>query len=286
MAEQIDDSDLTIPGVNQFRARTETKIAVLEVLRTGRAGRYPVVQLTDEELYALEGDRDPIAGMPYLSTLKGEQREFAREIASRSMASRDLIRISDVDEQGMPTFALPAEVQGVLAARSAASSVIIAERQASEAGVVRVLFIQADQEVVVEEEVLPAGVHVFSVKPFDAAAEDLQEFLDPDAVASVSGKPREVDLVAVTRGEATYGPIENEARWASVLTLVTANDASGQTSPVDGDATVQERRLTVYCAQDRVEVAEPHPDSAVVDIRAFSEDELRELVLELVTGGA
>ena len=254
------------PAVGQALVR-----ALLE--RAGHA-RIEVVSLTDEELALLDGPgADHVAPLPWFDTVPPEQRDTALAVAARNLVVRGLALPAFPHEStGSVSVALPDDVHAVLAARRAASTVLIAQRRTAEASATRVLYVQGDDGVV-EEHVTSGGLHTFTAGSPEAALRELTGFVDPDGAATHDGIPVELELSDVASGAVAAGPLA-ESRYVTVVWVTTLGPAG---EPV-------ERRLSLYALPERLDIAEPLADRAVLAVRAVGPGSLLNALRQTLCG--
>lgn len=225
------------------------------VLQAATEGRQEVVRLTDEELTVLEGsDVDQLAPRPWYSALADSERDLALAVALRGLVARGLAVPSAVQSvSGDVTLAVTGDISAVLAARRAASAVLMAQRRTADASSFRALYLQG-ADVVVEEDVSPGGLHTLAVVRVDEALDRLVELVDPQHAATADGPTVSIELADVAEGKTGAGPVD-DARWVSVVSAVIT--VAGQ---------VVERQLSVYSLPDTVYVAHAREDEPVSDV--------------------
>ena len=233
-------------------------------------GRSEVVRLTDEELAVLDGDGAQVAPSPWLTSVPVEHRETAMAVAARNLVVRGLALPSVLeDPTGRLSIALPEDVHAVLAARRAASVVVIAQRSTADAGAARVLYGQGEPGVV-EEDVTPGGLHTFSASSWATAVEGLARYADPAGWATTAGAGREIPLDAIAAGDVSAAPAGSH--YVTVVTVVA----------IGPDGEPAERRLSAYAGPDGVSVSEPIADRPAVAVRPVGPAELLEAVRGVV----
>ncbi|MCW2567227.1 MAG: hypothetical protein JWN54_1324 [Mycobacterium sp.] len=223
---------------------------IRSLLQRSGPDRTEVVRLTDEEVALLAGpDADELAPLPWLSTVPPEHRETALAVAARNLVVRGMALASPPqDGTGDVSVAVPEDVHAVLAARRAASTVVIAGRRAAGAPSTHILYVQGDDGVV-EEHVTSGGLHMFTTGTLEAAIAALVAFVDPDGAAAHDGTAVEIELADVAMGSVEAGPL-GESRYVTVVSVVSLSPG----------AEPAERRLSVYALPERVEVSEPRSD--------------------------
>jgi hypothetical protein len=190
----------------------ELRADLADALSTG--GSQYLLRLTDEELAVLQ-PRDTersIAPTPHLRNMTGEQREWVLATALRSLVSRELVQIGNMDE--LDTL--------VRSEESGDTEVDVDMRITPEADLVLVLRRSADRALAVEqttaggttyafayvhrpdliliERVTAGGLHLFSLaQSADDAAEFLQLILDPFSIADEDGPVQRLGPEALDR---------------------------------------------------------------------------------------
>lgn len=152
-----------------------------------------LVQFTDEELLLLGADH-PAVDMPYLSPLDPAQREFAAQIAYRSLCSHGAIAVD-----GGTGLELPESYVRMLRLRADASSVLVVSKATVDTGVMRYHHLGAD--TIVLEDVSDAGAHVFRLLPRAELAASVRRFCTVDGAADGAGEPVALTEASFAAGE-------------------------------------------------------------------------------------
>src|SRR5699024_5590862 len=127
-------------------------------------------------------------------------------------------------------------IAGLLMLRTTASAVVHITRRVSEQTTRLVLHLEADGGVL-EEFVSADGFHRFSVPTPAAAVERMARYIDPHEVAGTeSGEPVTAPIAELDAAEGEIGERLADTRALSVLTAVSATEASQTTLFATSDA--------------------------------------------------
>ena len=199
----------------------------------------PLLDLTDEELAAVDGLPTGLVVSPYLEDLDDAARDTAVVTAFRSLVSRGVVAAPTVEQASAAgddgvELEMLAELSQVLTLRRAAPVVVCAQQAL--AGPVhswRYVHVLADEGVALDEQVAATGLHRFSLlSPQDVAAE-LGGWLVPDglAVGTSDGPETAVDAQTAADG-ATDAALLDELGRAEVVTDVVVRRRTDDEPPV------------------------------------------------------
>lgn len=250
----------------------------MELLASAAEDPQLLIVLTDEEITALAGrDSLTLTGSPYLDQ-EGVDETAHASAALRSLIARGLVVTADegMEEEGEVIIGeataravqIDRPIAGLLMLRSTASAVVHVTRQVSEQLTRLVLHVETDGGVL-EEFVSADGFHRFSVPTRSAAVERLARYIDPGAVAGdEGGRSATAPVAALDSGEGELGGELADTRTLSVLTAVSADEAS--------QATIFATSGAVY-AMDT-----PEEGEAEATVNGLSAAELRTMLAEVL----
>lgn len=183
----------------------------------------PLLDLTDEELAALDGPPDGLVVSPYLEELPPAQREQAVLTAFRSLVARGLVEGPTAEQaQSAVRAAAGAELAAVdvrmsealsqtLTLRRVAPTVLCAQRTYAERSSWRYVHV-VDEELALDEVVEPTGLHRFAlVRPGDVP-DVLLDWLAPEGFDGTDGPAQEV-----AAGAEAPGPLLDQLARAQVV---------------------------------------------------------------------
>ena len=160
-----------------------------------------LLDLTDEELLAVDGPDQGVVSLPYLDRIDDEDaREMARSTALRVLFARGLLRFSRaaVDAAGRApapgerTVEVAADLADILAIRRAPEGLLAAQRLAGAPSGPEALmrYVHRSGDLVLIEDVSSSGIHRFATAEIEALPELMQTFLQaaPDPTPGAAGE--------------------------------------------------------------------------------------------------
>ena len=193
----------------------------------------PLVDLTDEELAALDGPPVGLVVSPYLEELEPAARDVAVVTAFRSLVARGLV-LAPTPEQataaaraaataGEELAAVDVEMAEVLSQvltlRRVADRVVCVQRTTDGARAWRYLH-RVDDELTLDELVEPTGLHRYALVATPALLDVLVDWVVPEGVDGPDGAEVALDASAAADGRAGDALLERLA-GAHVLADVT-----------------------------------------------------------------
>lgn len=211
-------------------------------------GNRQLLRLTDEELAVIDpvAPGDGIAPAPHLLGLSESERELAIATALRSLVSRELIEIGNIEEledlmrvqestevgadtgQRTPVdISMAEEAALVLNLRRTAERVLAGEFTTSGGTAHILVYIHADDLFLVER-VTSGGMHLFTAtNAIEDAAELVQAMVDPFGIADKDGPAKKLDPHALDR-ENVGPPLQRIIDNALVVgRLIVLSDSHG-----------------------------------------------------------
>ncbi len=193
----------------------------------------PLVDLTDEELAALDGPPVGLVVSPYLEVLDPAARDVAVVTAFRSLVARGLVLAPT--PQHAETAARAAAAAGeelaavevemaevlsqVLTLRRVADRVVCVQRTTGQSRAWRYLH-RVDDALTLDELVEPTGLHRYALVATPALLDVLVDWVVPDGVDGADGAEVDLDASAAAGGRAGDALVEQLA-GAHVLADVT-----------------------------------------------------------------
>ncbi|MDO5627275.1 MAG: hypothetical protein Q4G43_03030 [Mobilicoccus sp.] len=215
-----------------------------------------VVDLTDEELYGLDGpDADQVAPTPWLSGRPAEMADLAAEVGLRSLLTHGRAEVRD------DGAVHAADLSAVLDLRHDARAIVYADHSLPSTQETKLLYIHP--HVVLTEGVNAAGVHRFEVGSLTSALADLLPWCHPREDDGTSGRLDGDDL-----------PDELEG-----LQAVVCVDAVG----LREDEEVETRSVTFFRLADGSVVEHVDGSSENLDLRARTDAQIDDLVTACIT---
>lgn len=267
-----------------------------QALRRGlsEGGTRSLLRLTDEELAVLgpPAAGPPIIAAPHLEGMTEQQREWVLATALRSLVSRELVEVTNVDEldatleragrKGGQDESAQVEVDlrftkgldQVLLLRRTADRLLTVERTTS-GGTVRTYAYLHGSDLILIEHVTGGGLHFFTLTSSVAeAAEAIRDLVDPYAVTAngLDGPVLELDsgdIEAGVVGEPLAGVIEGALVVGELFLL------ADEPGPL----------LTTYATASQlwtVSVEAPH-DSTGITARSVGQRTLTDGIARLLT---
>lgn len=193
----------------------------------------PLIDLTDEELAALDGPPVGVVVSPYLEELDPAARDVAVVTAFRSLVARGLVlaptaqaaaaAAREAATTGEQLAAVEVEmaevVSQVLTLRRVAEQVVCVQRTTGQARAWRYLH-RVDAELVLDELVEPTGLHRFSLVPAPDLLDVLVDWVVPDGLDGAEGPEVALEADSAVAGRSGDALLEQLAA-ASVLSDVT-----------------------------------------------------------------
>ncbi|MFD5701235.1 hypothetical protein [Streptomyces lasiicapitis] len=258
-------------------------------------GSQPLLRLTDEEIAILDPDSlaDCVAPTPRLAELSGQEREWVYATALRSLVSREVVEVANIDEldallrsgtgdDGGDGTSGPSgvdidmrvtpEVSLALALRRTASRALAVEQHTS-SGVAHALVYVHAEDLYMVERVTSGGLHMFTLAASaDDAAEMVQLFVDPFDVADKDGRSEQLTPEQIST-ENVGRPLSEAINSAMVVgqTVVLA-DAPG---PLLTTYATDKAVWTVY-------VEKPQAASGIT-ARAVGKNTLKKMITQLIS---
>ncbi|WJV46908.1 hypothetical protein [Streptomyces flavofungini] len=258
-------------------------------------GSQPLLRLTDEEIAVLDPDSlaDCVAPTPRLTELSGQEREWVYATALRSLVSREVVEVANIDEldallrsgtgeDGDDSTSEPSgvdidmritpEVSLALALRRTASRALAVEQHTS-SGVAHALVYVHAEDLYMVERVTSGGLHMFTLAASAGdAAEMVQLFVDPFDVADKDGRSEQLTPEQIST-ENVGRPLSEAINSAMVVgqTVVLA-DAPG---PLLTTYATDKAVWTVY-------VEKPQAASGIT-ARAVGKNTLKKMITQLIS---
>lgn len=188
----------------------------------------PLLDLTDEELAAVDGLPTGLVVSPWLEELDDAARDVAVLTAFRSLVARGVLVAPTVaqaaqaaDGSGVELEML-AELSQLLTLRRAAPTVLCAQRTTAGATGWRYVHVLAGERIALDEVVEPTGLHRFSLlDPADVAAELLGWLLPDDLAQGASDGPAvDVDPQRAADGATDAALLDELGRAEAVSDVV------------------------------------------------------------------
>ncbi|KUL54729.1 hypothetical protein [Streptomyces sp. NRRL S-1521] len=277
-------------------ALDEFRGTLSEALAEG--GTQPLLRLTDEEIAVLDPDSltECVAPTPRLTELSGEEREWVYATALRSLISREVVEIANIEElDGVLRAAEKAEAAGdtdagerpsgvdtdlrvapevslALTLRRTAARALAVEQHTS-AGATHMLVYVHAEDLYLVERVTSGGLHMFTLA---ASAKDVADmvllFIDPFEVADKDGRtlqltPEQISTEDV--GTALSEAINNALVVGQTVLLA---DAPG---PLLTTYATEKALWTVY-------VEKPNAPAGI-QARTVGKNSLRKMIIKLIT---
>ncbi|MEU2199801.1 hypothetical protein [Isoptericola sp. NPDC019482] len=212
---------MTEPKVMRFSE--EDRAAARTTLEQARAGEVvPIVILTDEEVTILDGlEHEQLVPTPWLDAQTGADRSLVGRVALRSLLARELVVEAGAPSGGTVAITAHPGITGPLVLRRSAREIVSVERTSSSGKhwVFAYVHHEGGGAVVLEEEIVAAGQHAFSVYPLEVLGERLEKFLDPTGAAGSGGEARTYDAPSLER-QAAGLPALSEAVAVSIVSGV------------------------------------------------------------------
>ncbi|WP_431043807.1 hypothetical protein ACQUSR_19215 [Streptomyces sp. P1-3] len=200
-----------------------------EGLAESGGGNRSIMRLTDEELAVIDlvDPEDGLVPLPHLSSLSESERAVAISTALRSLISRELIEVANIEqlddlmrEQEAATAAgqstghrtpldirMTEEASLVLNLRRTAERALVGEINTSD-GMSHCFVYVHSPELFLVERITTGGLHLFSLTNSSvAAAELVHGLVDPFGVADRDGRIQQLDPHALDR-ENVGGPLQ------------------------------------------------------------------------------
>ncbi|MFH8368626.1 hypothetical protein [Streptomyces sp. NPDC018031] len=217
------------PGAGTDTDGTEAELAEIramlsEGLAEAGGGHRALLRLTDEELAVIDpgATEGALVPSPHLANLSETERELVVATALRSLVSRELIEVDDIDELEELMRRQEAEQAAAGEGASLRQRTPVSIRMADEAALVLNLRRHAERLLSVElatsggashacvyvhaadlflvERVTSGGLHLFTLtNDREAAAGLIQASVDPFGVAAKDGSPLPLDPHALDR---------------------------------------------------------------------------------------
>ncbi|THC53377.1 hypothetical protein [Streptomyces sp. A1499] len=277
-------------------ALDEFRGTLSEALAEG--GTQPLLRLTDEEIAVLDPDSltECVAPTPRLTELSGEEREWVYATALRSLISREVVEIANIEElDGVLRAAEKAEAAGdtdagerpsgvdtdlrvapevslALTLRRTAARALAVEQHTS-AGATHMLVYVHAEDLYLVERVTSGGLHMFTLA---ASAKDVADmvllFIDPFEVADKDGRtlqltPEQISTEDV--GTALSEAINNALVVGQTVLLA---DAPG---PLLTTYATEKALWTVY-------VEKPNAPTGI-QARTVGKNSLRKMITKIIT---
>lgn len=220
-------------------------------LREAGGGNQQILRLTDEELAVIDpvAPEDGIVPAPHLFSLSESERQMAMATALRSLVSRELIEIGNIEEldalmqeqerdsaagQAAGNQQTPVDMRMtddaalVLNLRRSAERVLAGEFTSS-GGTVHILVYIHSAELFLVERITGGGLHLFSAThSAESAAELVQSLVDPFGIAAKEGAARKLDPHALERenvGQPLQRVIDNALIVGRLIVLADEDEA-------------------------------------------------------------
>lgn len=241
--------------------------AVLERSEEGE-GPTEIVRLSDEQVLGLEGHlRTQPVVLPWTSKHPGS-REVLAAAGVRSLIAAGKVALGQDEESDESRWLVDPAINGCLVLRRTAEVLVSAERQVNPPAEARSprIYCYVHPEGVLEEEVTPAGMHIFRVGSPEMLAARIALLSDQDGLASTSGDRQELHEGDLEAG----GPLAERLAEARTLTVVSSLDTRSE-------AVAQ---MVVYATTEGVLVQQPEEvdgEELAFTLKAVDPAELLEL---------
>lgn len=265
----------TADGVDSEEDLEAARRTISAGLAEAGGGNRHIMRLTDEELAVIDpvAPEDGIVPAPHLFELSESERQMAIATALRSLVSRELIEVRNIEEldalmreqesaegqadgaQNTPVdIRMTDDAALVLNLRRSAERVLAGEFTTS-GGTAHVLVYIHSADLFLVERVTGGGMHLFSATNSpDDAAELVQALVDPFGVADKEGPARKLDPHALER-ENVGQPLQRVIDNALVVgRLIVLSDEEGAL-------------MMTYATEDQVwtvTVDKPHSPQGIV----------------------
>ncbi|WP_336215112.1 hypothetical protein [Nonomuraea sp. LPB2021202275-12-8] len=238
--------------LSKFRAQ------ISEALAEG--GTQPLTRLTDEELAVLD-PQETFIPQPHLSGMNKQQREWVMAAALRSLVSREVVEILNIEEleavlrDGSETqvdMRIRMDVDLALTLRRTADRALAVKQESANGTAFGYVHIHA-ADLLLVERITAGGLHLFTLADtVQDVVKLVQPLVDPFGVADRDGKSLSLDPSALDRDH--VGPLASVIDNARIVgQLVLLSDPPGP-------------MMTTY-ATDRavwaVELDTPHASTGV-----------------------
>ncbi|WP_369211622.1 hypothetical protein [Streptomyces flavofungini] len=263
-----------------------------------QGGTQPLLRLTDEEIAILDPDSltECVAPTPRLTELSDQEREWVYATALRSLVSREVVEVANIEElDGVLRAAAAAEAAGDTAAGETPSGVntdlrvtpevslaltlrrtatrALAVEQHTSGGATHMLVYVHAEDLYLVERVTSGGLHMFTLA---ASVKDVADmvllFLDPFEVADKDGRTLELTPEQISSDEVGTALSEAIDNALVVGQTVLLADAPG---PLLTTYATEKAVWTVY-------VEKPNAPTGI-QARPVGKNSLRKMITNLIT---
>ncbi|WKX70974.1 hypothetical protein [Streptomyces sp. XD-27] len=248
-------------AVDSAEDLAEARRKLAQGLADAGGGNRAILRLTDEELAVIdpmtqEGE-EGLVPSPHMSRLTAKERAMAMSTALRSLVSRGLIELTNVEElydlmrqqeadgsENDPDVRTPVDIRMteeaalVLNLRRSAERALAAELTTS-AGTAYALVYIHSAELFMVERVTTGGLHLFSLtNSSEDAAQLIQALVDPFGIADRDGRTQKLDPNALDSdnvGQPLQKVIDNSLVIGRLMVLADSDGALVLTYATDRD---------------------------------------------------